>query len=246
VPTLPVTPDHLVIALVMVTIASAIQGAIGFGLAVISAPLLLMLDPIFLPGPMLIAGMLLTMLVAFRDRDHAVWPEVAVGSVGRSVGTLPAAIALRLMSAEAYDMLFAVAVLAGVGISVVGWRMRLTLRNVFLTAVGSGFISTVSAVGGPPMALVYQHETGPRMRGTLSAMFTIGTIVSVIGLWWAGKFGQAELVLGLLLLPAVVVGFGLSGILAGKLDEGHTRPAILILASLAALIILFRSLAAHL
>ena len=243
---LPVTPTHLAIALAMVVMASAIQGVIGFGLAVVSAPILLLLNPIFLPGPMLIAGMLLTTLVAIRDREHAVWPEVAVGSAGRILGTLPAALALRLMSAEAYDLLFAIVVLLGVLISVVGWHMRLTLRNVFLTGIGSGFISTVSAVGGPPMALVYQHEKGPRLRGTLSAIFTIGTVISVAGLWWVGRFGQAELTLGLLLLPAVVVGFGLSRYLTGRLDEGHTRPAILALSALAALVILFRSLYAHL
>jgi hypothetical protein len=226
--------------------ASALQGAIGFGLAAISAPILLLLNPIFLPGPMLVAGMLLTILVAVRDREHAVWPEVAVGTAGRSLGTLPAAVALRILSAQAYDVLFAAAVLFGVAISIFGWRMRLTLRNIFLTAIGSGFISTVSAVGGPPMALVYQHEKGPRLRATISAMFTIGTMISIIGLWWAGKFGKAELTLGLLMLPAVVVGFGLSRFLTGRLDEGYTRPAILGLSALSALIILFRALSAHL
>jgi uncharacterized membrane protein YfcA len=230
----------------MVTVASAIQGVIGFGLAVISAPILLLLNPIFLPGPMLIAGMLLTVLVAVRDREHVVWDEVAVGSSGRALGTLPAAIALRLMSAEAYDLLFAIVVLVGVLISIVGWRMQLTLRNIFLTGVGSGFISTVSAVGGPPMALVYQHEKGPRLRGTLSAMFTIGTVISVIGLWWANRFGSAELTLGMLMAPAVIAGFWLSKYLTGHIDEAHTRPAILVLSALAAFIILFRSLAAHL
>ncbi len=243
--TLPVTPEELLVALVMVVFAAAIQGAIGFGLTVISAPILLLLNPIFLPGPMLIAGMLLTLLVAVRDREHAVWREVAAGSAGRCLGTVPAAFALRLMSADTYDMLFAGAVLLGVLISVVGWRMRLTLWNVFATAVASGFISTVSAVGGPPMALVYQHEKGPRLRATLSAMFTVGTIISIIGLWWAGMFGESELILGLALLPGVIVGFWLSRFLTGRLDERHTRPAILILAAFSALIILFRALAAR-
>jgi hypothetical protein len=150
------------------------------------------------------------------------------------------------MSAEAYDLLFAVVVLVGVVISIVGWHMRLTLRNIFLTGIGSGFISTISAVGGPPMALVYQHERGPRLRGTLSAMFTFGTVISVIGLWWAGRFGSAELTLGLLLSPAVILGFGLSKYLTGRIDEAHTRPAILGLSALAAFVILFRALAAHL
>ena len=44
-----------------------------------------------------------------------------------------------------------VAVLAGVFISLAGWHVRLTLRNLFFTAIGSGFVSTVSAVGSSLM-----------------------------------------------------------------------------------------------
>jgi hypothetical protein len=60
------------------------------------------------------------------------------------------------------------------------------------------------------MALVCQHESGPRIRGTLSAIFTIGTTISVAGLWWVGRFGAVELLLGLALMPAVLLGFVLS------------------------------------
>src|SRR4051812_26136709 len=213
-PTLPVSPIELAIALGLVVIGSIIQGSIGFGLAAVVAPILLLVNKIFLPGPMLVTSMLLTLLIAWRDRDHAVWPEVAIGTLGRVMGSLPAACALRYVSGPVYELLFAVAVLAGVAISMAGWHVRLTLRNLFFTAIGSGFVSTVSAVGGPPMALVYQNEKAAKIRGTLNAMFTIGTPISLIGLWWAGqtanaavKFGISELTLGILLMPAVVVGF---------------------------------------
>ena len=101
-PTLPVTPAELAIALGLVVIGSIVQGSIGFGLAAVVAPILLLMNPIFLPGPMLFAAMLLTALIAVRDRRHAVWPEVAVGTGGRIVGMLPAALAIRFMSAQAY------------------------------------------------------------------------------------------------------------------------------------------------
>jgi hypothetical protein len=92
------------------------------------------------------------------------------------------------------------------------------------------------------MALVYQHEKGPRARGTMSAIFIVGTIISVTGLWWAGKFGVVELVLGLLLMPAVVAGFAISRYTAAWLDARHTRPAILAVSALSALVILGRAL----
>lgn len=243
-PTLPVTPMELATALGLVVIGSVIQGSIGFGLAAVVAPVLLLVNKIFLPGPVLATSMLLTVLIAWRDRQHAVWPEVAVGTTGRIIGMLPAALALRFMSGPTYELLFAAAVLAGVVISMAGWHVRLTLRNLFLTAIGSGFVSTVSAVGGPPMALVYQHEEAPKIRGTLNAIFTIGTPISLVGLWWAGWFGLPELKLGILLMPAVVVGFALSRYTAARIDGRHTRPAILALAAATAMVVIIRSVRA--
>ena len=250
-PPLPVTPLELATALCLVVIGAVIQGSIGFGLAAVVAPVLLLVNKIFLPGPMLLTSMLLTSLIAWRDRAHTDWPEVAVGTTGRIIGMLPAAFALRYLSGPGYELLFAIAVLAGVAISLGGWHVRLTLRNLFFTAIGSGFVSTVSAVGGPPMALVYQNEQASKIRGTLNTVFTIGTPISLMGLWWAGqranaavRFGQAEFVLGLLMMPGVLVGFFLSRYTAARLRDRHTRPTILALAAVTALVVIVRSVRA--
>src|SRR5882757_8991088 len=238
VPTIPVSPIELATALGLVVIGSIIQGSIGFGLAAVVAPILLLVNKIFLPGPMMVTSMLLTSLIAWRDREHAVWSEVGVGTIGRIIGMLPAALPLRFLSGPGYELLFAVAVLTGVFISMAGWHVRLTLRNLFFTAIGSGFVSTVSAVGGPPMALVYQNEQARKIRGTLNAIFTIGTPISLLGLWWAGqrpnaavRLGVPELTLGFLMMPAVVVGFLLAHCTAARFNARHPRPTILALAA---------------
>ncbi len=243
-PPLPVNAVQLSVALVLVAIGATIQGSIGIGLAVIAAPILLMVSPEFVPGPMLIAAMLLTLLMAHRERNHTAWDEVAVGTGGRVLGMLPAAYALSRVpvTSHTYDLLFAAIVLVGVLLSVSGWHFPLTLRNVFLSGIGSGFVSTISAIGGPPMALVYQNEAGPRIRSTLSAIFTIGTVISAAGLWWAGRFGVNELLLGVLLLPGVLIGFALSRYTAPWLDRAHLRPAVLGISALAAVVIAVRAL----
>jgi uncharacterized protein len=243
-PPLPVPLAQLMVALGLVVIGSVIQGSIGFGLAAVVAPVLLLVNKIFLPGPMLVTSMLLTFLIAWRDREHTVWPEVAVGTSGRIIGMLPASLALRYMSGPSYELLFAAAVLAGVVISMGGWHVRLTLRNLFFTAIGSGFVSTVSAVGGPPMALVYQNEQAAKIRGTLNTVFTIGTPISLFGLWWAGWFGMPELLVGLLLMPGVVIGFALSRYTATRVEGRQTKPAILALAAATAIVVIIRSLRA--
>jgi uncharacterized membrane protein YfcA len=242
VPTLPVTPTELAIALVLATIGSVIQGAVGFGLAVISAPILLLMDSetLFVPGPLLIAACLLTMLIALRDRSSVAWREVSIATVGRVLGTVPGAYAVGALAPQYYNLLFAVLILSGIGISVSGWHLRPTGGNLLSAAILSGFTSTVSSVGGPPLALVYQHAEAPQIRGTLSVIFTIGTIISVAGLAVEQKFGMREVTVGLALAPAVIVGFVLSGYVMRYIDGPRTRTAILAVSALSAVLIIVR------
>jgi uncharacterized membrane protein YfcA len=51
-----------------------------------------------------------------------------------------------------------------------------------------------------------------------------------------------ELALGLILMPGVLVGFALSHYTAPWIDAAHTRPAILAVSALSALVILLRAL----
>jgi hypothetical protein len=242
VPTLPVTPAEIAIALVMAVIGATLQGSIGFGLAVVSAPVLLLINPIWVPGPMLLGAALLVVLIAYRDRRHVVGRDVALGTIGRIVGTLPAAYAISVLPAHDYEILFALLILLGVVLSASGWHIAATPGNVVAAATLSGFTGTVSSVGGPPMALVYQNEKGPRVRGTMSTIFIVGTIISLVGLWGAGRFGLVEMMLGLILMPGILVGFGLSHYTAPRIDRAHTRPTILAVSALSAVVILLRAL----
>jgi uncharacterized membrane protein YfcA len=242
VPTLPVTPAELSVALGLALVGSVLQGSIGFGLSVVAAPVLLLLNPVFVPGPMMLSAMFLVILIAVRDRRDVIARDVALATVGRVVGTAPAAYAILTMPSRMYELLFAVLVLIAVAISVLGWHVRPTPRHVILAAILSGFIGTMSSIGGPAMAIVYQNESGPTIRATLSAIFTIGTTISLTSLWYVGRFGEVELILGLTLLPAVLIGFVLSRFTARRLDRAHTRPAVLAISALSALAIAVRAL----
>jgi uncharacterized membrane protein YfcA len=242
VPTLPVPPIELAIALVLATLGATLQGSVGLGLAVVAAPILLLLNPLWVPGPMLFAALVLVALIAYRDRAHIIVPDVALATTGRVLGTIPAAYAMNILPTEVYDLAFASLVLMGVTLSVAGWHIARTPRNVVCSGIFSGVASTMSAVGGPPMALIYQHDRGPSVRGTMSAIFILGTIISITGLWSAGHFSQQQLWMGIALLPGIFLGFTLSHYTAARLDLRHTRPAILSVSALSALTILFRAI----
>jgi uncharacterized membrane protein YfcA len=241
VPTLPVTPAELVVAVVLSVIGSWLQGSIGFGLAVVAAPILLLVNPVFVPGPMLLAAMFLVILIALRERRDVIAGDVVNATIGRVIGALPAAYAVSTLPRDVYELLFAALVLVAVAVSMLGWHARPTPIHITIASIFSGFMGTMSSIGGPAMAIVYQNETGPRIRGTLSAIFTIGTVISMASLWWIGRFGAVELALGLVLLPAVLTGFALSRYTAGRLDGARTRPAVLGISALSAIAIALRA-----
>jgi hypothetical protein len=76
----------------------------------------------------------------------------------------------------------------------------------------------------------------------MSAIFVVGTWISIAGLWWAGRFGNVELLLGLALMPAILAGFAVSRYTAAWLDRRRTRPAILAVSAVSALVILVRAI----
>lgn len=241
-PTFPVSPIELAVALVLATLGAALQGSVGLGLAVVAAPILMLFNPLWVPGPMLLAALVLVILIAYRDRAHILAGDVALATIGRTLGTIPAAYAIALLPREVYDLAFGAIIVAGVLLSLSGWHIARTRRNVLFSGVLSGFASTLSAVGGPPMALVYQHDRGPSVRGTMSAIFILGTVISLAGLWWAGHFNQTQFAMGLSLMPGILVGFAVSRHTAAWLDRRHTRPAILAVSAFSALAILIRAI----
>ena len=62
----------------------------------------------------------------------------------------------------------------------------------------SGFMGTIVSIGGPPIALLYQNESGPSLRGTLSAFFVVGVALAIIGLCAVRTFRRTEALLSAL------------------------------------------------
>ena len=221
------------ITLVM-TISALLQGAVGFGLGLIAIPFLIYLDMRFVPGPLLVAALALHVLVLRRDRTGVDKSGLTMLLSGRVLGTIPAAVLLAYLPLDSMKMLLAAVVLAGALMGLVHSAGRPTATVLFGAGVASGFMATAAGLGGPPVALAYQRETGLRLRGTLAAYFIVGTVLSLGALAWAGRFGMQEIRLGGLLIPGTVLGYLLSRRAAAYLDSGRTRTAVLTVSALAA------------
>lgn len=207
---------------------------------VVAGPVLVLIDPKLVPGPALVVAFLLTVLIAIRERGATDLGGFSWVFVGRAPGTVLGALTVAALPARGTAIALSAVVLAAVGLSVAGWRVARTPATLVSAGTVSGFFGTVSSVGGPPIALLYQDEAGPDVRATLSSILAVGALLSIVLLAAVGRFDFQELKISLLLLPAVVAGFLVSRWTARVLDRGFVRPAILAVCALSAVAALVR------
>lgn len=224
-------------------VAACVHGALGFGLGTIGAPVLALVDERLVPGPLLCVGLVLTGLVALRERGALDVRGVRWALAGRVPGTLAGAAAVAALPQRWLIVLFATLVLTGVLLSVAGLHVRPTATASFGAGAASGFMGTVTSVGAPAMALLYQREEGARLRSTLAVFFVFGAALSLAALGLTGGVGAGDLALGLSLVPPTLAGLAASGLAARWLDRGRTRPAVLWFAGLTTAALLLRELA---
>jgi uncharacterized membrane protein YfcA len=238
------TTLEFILSTAVVTIGATLQGSVGLGLGMFGAPMLMLIDPRFIPGPLLCAALVLTLLLAHRERHCIHWPDLRWALSGRVVGIVLGLGMLASVSPDRLRLIFGVLILVGVAISASGFHLRIGRRTLVVAGALSGLMGTTISVGGPAMALIYQHSSGARIRGTLSAYFVVGVSLSLVGLNAIGLFGREQLMLAAALLPGILLGYWLSRRTASALDKGYTRVAVLTVSAAAAILVMLRQLLA--
>jgi uncharacterized membrane protein YfcA len=232
----------LALASLIVCIGALLQGSVGFGLSLFAVPFLVMIDPTFVPGPLLVGGATLTLLMTVRDRNALDLPGLRWTTGGRVVGSAVGAAALIALPPRELILGIGALVLLAVALSVSGLRLRPTSRVLLGAGLLSGFMGTTATIGGPPIALAYQDETGDRLRGSLASNLFVGAMISIVAIVAVGRFGGNELRAACVLLPGVVTGYIASGRARRIVDRGYTRPAVLTVSTLGAVALIIREL----
>ena len=234
------SPSDIVIVVLCSVVGFTLQGAVGFGMGILSSPIFVLIDPRLVPGPVLASTMVFTLAQTVRERRAIDFSGLRWAVAGRFIGTFPAAALLAFLPTDQLGLLFGVIVLFAVGLSVSGLYVVPRPPSLLVAGLFSGIMGTVAAVGGPPLALLYQRSSGATVRGTLSSLFLVGTVMSLLSLVAVGRYGYDELVLTALLLPGAAFGFLVSRRFVAQLDKGYTRQAVLTVATFAGLVVIFR------
>jgi uncharacterized membrane protein YfcA len=238
-----VTVAQLLLASGAVALGALVQGAVGFGAALVAAPLLVLVRADLVPGPISVCFPVLSVLVLLRDRRHAELGPLRWSVVGLLPGAAVAALAIALLPAKGIEALVAVLILVAVAASASGLEVGPARASLTIAGALSGFMGTAAGPSGPPMALLHQRASGPQLRATLARFFLAAAVVSIVALLPTGRLGPDDAAHGLLLMPAVLVGYAGSHTLLAHVDRGRTRAAVLALSAASALAVLVKALA---
>lgn len=229
-------------AFLIIIFAAIAQGSLGVGFGIVSAPILAILDPSLVPGPLLVLAVTTSAIVGVRDRRDFRFGNLAYALGGRIPASLLGGLTASLLSPRMFLLVFGGLILLAVLLSLSGLRFAPTKRSLFAAGIASGYMGTITSVGTPPMAIVYQHSPGAEVRANMSAFLVVGGIVSILSLALFGAFGWSDIIVSLKLLPALVIGTWLSKPVSRYVDKGWLRPAMLVLCAAAAALLLFRAL----
>jgi uncharacterized protein len=232
---------HSVVAIAII-LASCMQASIGFGMGMLAAPIVAIVDPGLIPATLIMLATMLTLLVVLREHQHIDLAGTGWALAGRVPGTIAGALLLTVLPERALAIMLAAVVLAGVTLTSVGWIPAPHRRNLVLAGATSGLLGTATSIGGPPMALVWQNTTGARLRGTMNGFFLVGSVLSIAVLALTGAVDHHTFASFAVLIPAVAAGYLLSRLVNRLLDRRRQRWAAIVISAVGAIVLIARQL----
>ncbi|EHZ2655625.1 sulfite exporter TauE/SafE family protein [Vibrio vulnificus] len=222
----------VLLAVFLIFLGSFVQTAIGFGLAIVSAPLLIMVAPEYVPAPICLVALFISILNAFKHKSSVEIGGLKMALIGRVPGSIAGGALLVLVSTNVLALWIGILVLFAVAVSLLPFRIEPTPMRMTIAGFFSGLFGTSSGIGGPPMALLLQHQEANQLRGNLSAFFVFSSLISLLIQIPAGFFTLYHLKITLPLIPAAWLGYKLALLTTASLPKEQIRIVALTLCGL--------------
>lgn len=233
----------LIVGGLAIFVGAVVQGSVGFGMGLVAAPVLALLDPSVMPGAIQVTNMTLPLFTLAMEWRRVDWRGLGFAVLGRLPGSFIGGVIVVYISA--YHLGVFVGVMVLVAVALTARAVSLPRNGWTVTSAGfvSGITGTATGIGGPPIALVYQTAKGPQIRATLAMFFCLSAAQSLVILAVVGHLPARALSTGAVLVLPMIAGFLVSGPLRRYLDGGKVRVAVLAVASASALALIGQSLA---
>ncbi len=223
-----------------VAIAAFVQGTTGVGFALIVAPIVGLVDPGLLPVCLLVLMLPLNVYVAWRERVALDLSGAGWITLGRLVGTFGGIWILAAMPASALNLLIGAATVLAAAATLVLPPFRADRQSFIAAGLVTGVTETATGIGGPPLALVYQHHAAAVLRSTIAFCFLVGELISLATLTIAGRTSTLQFEVALLLVPPLALGAMLSRHVHHRVDGRVLRAFVLAFAIVSGTVLLFR------
>ena len=115
-------PISLLVIIFSVALGAFLQGAVGLGLNLLAAPLLMLVEPGFVPGPVMAGALVLTILMVLRDREGIDLRGVGWMAAGTLPGSVLASLLLPVIPLKALSLTLGGLVLVAVALNLSGLR----------------------------------------------------------------------------------------------------------------------------
>ncbi len=222
----------LLVALLAALLAGVVTGLTGFGLALISTPILLF---VYEPKTVVV----LTAIFSIFINTAVVWDSWHESRKRLALTLLVPSLIGVVVGVEVLRVIDPDYVRLGVGMIVV-FSALLLVRDVRLPGAdtrwgtlvagsASGMLSTSTGLAGPPVVLLLASRGLPKheFRGTSALYFLPMSVAGIAVLAFRGLVDASEVPLGLLLVPAAIVGKALGTALLRCVSEGAFRAVTL-------------------
>ncbi|WP_119394425.1 sulfite exporter TauE/SafE family protein [Salinibius halmophilus] len=213
--------EWMLLASAVMVFAALVQACTGYGYSLIAVPLLFAISPSFVPVPVIIASLPLMAYVATKNRFALQGHPIIFLLLGLALGAPLGALALLIVSPVALQLAISLIVVAGV---VVPFSHKQVNRVAqFIAGMLSNLFGTATGVGGPPIALLYQHQSSARIRAVLATTFFFGSLMSLVSLSFTQQITSDSLLHATALLPGVLLGTWLGNRISKYIKQRFAR-----------------------
>lgn len=235
------TPTAFLLIGLAVFISAFAQGCSGMGFAMLSAPIVTLFAPGLIPVLLLVLMIPLNAYIGWRERAAIDWRGVKLISVGRFLGTFLGLWILLVINLYQLSLLIGWSTLIAAVVAMLSPSFDLGRTGLGLVGLITGVTETSTGVGGPPLALAYQHKSGAILRSTVALCFLVGEVISLIVLMIGGKVGSDTLLVSVQMLPFLVLGSYASKFVHHRLDGPLLRYLVLGFSSISGIVVILQA-----
>lgn len=236
------SPLEALAATAVVALGSVVQAASGVGAGFLITPLLAIISLDLVPGPVIFASLSLSGLMLWRERGAVDRQRVPTILAGIAAGAVLGGWVLSSTPPDRLGLIFGTVILLAIALNSLGLEPPPNRRTAAAAGLVAGAMGTSTGVGAPALAILFQHDSGPRVRATLALLYTLASLFILVVLAAYGQFGKGEALSGALLMPGHLIGYVIANRYRRQLDGRATRPLVLGVAGAAALVLLARGL----